>query len=1004
MTGQVKTTVVTDDWALVAHLVDRFESQRQTSPQARWNDFLPERGHPLFAETAAELVRVDLEYAWKSGQRRRLDEYRPAAPELFRNRELLSGPAYDHVERGEYRDRYGVDSTTWPEGEADSAGSESDEAFPSAGSYFGEFKLIRELGRGAFARVMLAEQRDLGQRAVVLKLSPTRSLEPQHLARLQHTHVMPIHSVHEVDGLVAVCMPFFGERTLADLMRHLVGRQELPRSGQELLSTLVAKQDETVVGDRTITTPRGVKPTERRPLDPRLQKLNYVDAVLTLVSDIAAGLGHAHDRGIVHRDVKPANILLTDDGRPLVLDFNLSDETVVNGRESLTVGGTLPYMAPEHLQAVVQGGRVGPASDIYSVGTLLFELLSGRRPYSEAAATRDEDLLAMRTERLEPAPLVTQFNRSASPAVAAIVAKCLAPAPENRYRSMADLEEDLQRQLHHLPLRHAPNPSVKERFSKWRRRRPKLVSATSVAAVAAVLLAILASALVARNARLAKLDAAQRYQQFLTLADAARISLSVPDGEAEPINRGLAVVRGVLEPLAGSTPELRQQPWFQNLSAEQQTELAQRLTELNYLSARGEAILAKLAVTETESQKHRARGLEANSRAAEWAIGAGSQKALERQRQLLRGEPVLKNADLAATAPAESLLNVQQLLSEQDYASALPQLELLANERPTDPVVWLLRGNCQAALGDLPAAEGSYTTAAALHGGSSTGYFNRGLCRYQQGEFEAAAADFTIALGKVGKSPSILLNRALAQLSAGKLQPALADLDAAIALPDCSPRAYLIRAQVRARTGDKAGSLQDLQAGITATPDDELGWVARGMAQLQFAPEKALADLQKAQELNPQSRLVLENIVHVSADRLSKPDEAFAAFDAWLKLEPHSAQALIGRAVLHARQGDEKASARDVEAALANSREPIILFQAACALSLTAPSNADESARGLALLAEAIERDATLAARAETDDDLANLRKLPAYTDLKAARKAWENATRSFRSPDSLVN
>ncbi len=359
---------------------------------------------------------------------------------------------------------------------------------------------------------------------MVLKLSPTRSLEPQHLARLQHTHVMPIHSVHEVDGLVAVCMPFFGERTLADLLRHVVGRQELPRSGQELLSTLVAKQDDTVVGDRSATTARTVKPTERRPLDPRLQKLNYVDAVLTLVSDIAAGLGHAHERGIIHRDVKPANILLTDDGRPLVLDFNLSDETVVNGRESLTIGGTLPYMAPEHLHAVVQGGRVGPASDIYSVGTLLFELLSGRRPYGEAPATRDEDLLAMRTERLEPAPLVTQFNRSASPAVAAIVAKCLAPAPENRYRSMTDLEEDLQRQLHHLPLHHAPNPSWRERFAKWRMRRPKLVSATSVAAVATVLLAILASALVARSARLAKLDAAERYHEFVNQAEAARIA------------------------------------------------------------------------------------------------------------------------------------------------------------------------------------------------------------------------------------------------------------------------------------------------------------------------------------------------------------------------------------------------------------------------------------------------------------------------------------------------
>ncbi len=88
---------------------------------------------------------------------------------------------------------------------------------------------------------------------------------------------------------------------------------------------------------------------------------------------------------------------------------------------------------------------------------------------------------------------------------------------------------------------------------------------------------------------------------------------------------------------------------------------------------------------------------------------------------------------------------------------------------------------------------------------------------------------------------------------------------------------------------------------------------ARGIAQLATAPEKALADFQHALELNPQSLLAIKNIVHVSADRLSKPDEAFAAFEAWLKLEPKSAQRLSACAVLHARQGAEVSAVRDVE-------------------------------------------------------------------------------------------
>ena len=111
---------------------------------------------------------------------------------------------------------------------------------------------------------------------------------------------------------------------------------------------------------------------------PARRELGYVQAVLWLVARLADGLAHAHERGILHRDLKPANILLGDDGEPLLLDFNLAADTKLRSHASAAlIGGTLPYMAPEHLQALKDGTRLPDArSDLYSLGAILFELLT----------------------------------------------------------------------------------------------------------------------------------------------------------------------------------------------------------------------------------------------------------------------------------------------------------------------------------------------------------------------------------------------------------------------------------------------------------------------------------------------------------------------------------------------------------------------------------------------------------------------------------------------------
>src|SRR5262249_50003676 len=118
-------------------------------------------------------------------------------------------------------------------------------AMPEVGTEFLGFQLLRELGRGAFARVYLCQQGELANRFVALKVSPERDTETQTLAQLQHTNVVPISSVHRPGALQAVCMPYFGCTTLATVLKDLHGRDSLPESGKGLISTLVERRNLT---------------------------------------------------------------------------------------------------------------------------------------------------------------------------------------------------------------------------------------------------------------------------------------------------------------------------------------------------------------------------------------------------------------------------------------------------------------------------------------------------------------------------------------------------------------------------------------------------------------------------------------------------------------------------------------------------------------------------------------------------------------------------------------
>jgi tetratricopeptide (TPR) repeat protein len=342
--------------------------------------------------------------------------------------------------------------------------------FPEVGDVLGDCRLLAELGRGAQGRVFLATQQALGDRLVVLKLTPCHGHEHLALARLQHTNIVPLYFAWDDPerNLRILGMPYYGGATVARLLERLRDVPPEDRSGPGLLQAL-----DWEAGPAPPPTP------EHSPVRHYLERATYVQAVCYLAGLLADALQYAHERGLVHLDVKPSNVLLAADGTPMQLDFHLARPPLrADGPAPEWLGGTPAYMAPEQraaVHALAEGrplpGGVGAGADVYALGLLLHEALGGAGPHPAGTA----------------APRLDRLNPAVSRGLADLVAKCLADDPRRRYDSAADLAGDLRRHALDLPLQGVHN-RWGERWQKWRRREPRGLR-RAVAAIALLLVA-----------------------------------------------------------------------------------------------------------------------------------------------------------------------------------------------------------------------------------------------------------------------------------------------------------------------------------------------------------------------------------------------------------------------------------------------------------------------------------------------------------------------------------
>jgi WD40 repeat protein len=326
----------------------------------------------------------------------------------------------------------------------------------------GRFTIVRELGRGGFGVVFLADDPLMGRR-VALKVPRVEVLsgtegwrrfvrESRASSRLDHPNLVPVLEAGSIGPMGYIISTYVAGPSLEQWLRH----------------------------HRRIAPPRWAA---------------------QLVATLAHGIEHAHQRQVLHRDLKPANILLqAPDGRrempdhdawrhvpleswvPRICDFGLARLRELEGDESQSragAAGSPPYMAPE--QAEARRSEIGPATDVYGLGAILYQILTGRPPF-----VGKSDLDTLRRVVVEEPTALRQLRHGVPRDLETICLKCLAKRPDQRYASAAGLAQDLERFLDGRPIRARSVPAW-ERAWRWGRRRPAeatLVATVMVAALA----------------------------------------------------------------------------------------------------------------------------------------------------------------------------------------------------------------------------------------------------------------------------------------------------------------------------------------------------------------------------------------------------------------------------------------------------------------------------------------------------------------------------------------
>ncbi|MGE0755783.1 MAG: protein kinase [Pirellulaceae bacterium] len=338
----------------------------------------------------------------------------------------------------------------------------------------GDCRIIREIGRGGMGVVYEAVQESLARR-VAVKVLPRGLIpndkqlhrflrESRNTAKLHHSNIVSVFGVGQDEGLHYFVMQYIRGVGLDKVLPELHGLLHERKSDHAAEAGQGSPPDEPHDSVSPWAVARRWLPpaaASRAWPDPR-----YWRSAANIGLQVAEALSYAHGRGVIHRDIKPGNLLIDEHGVVWVTDFGLAKTLSASGSQpGADIVGTIRYMAPEQFQ-----GECDPRCDVYSLGVTLYELLSFRPAYEDV----DLGQLISAKTKTDP-PLLRTLQPRVPLDLEAIVAKAMAREPRRRYATAAMLVEDLRRFLEDKPIRARPIPAL-ERMGKFTRRNPALVS------------------------------------------------------------------------------------------------------------------------------------------------------------------------------------------------------------------------------------------------------------------------------------------------------------------------------------------------------------------------------------------------------------------------------------------------------------------------------------------------------------------------------------------------
>jgi serine/threonine protein kinase len=500
-TDQAAEPTASRVWGAVTDRLDAFARAWQTGPPDL-APFVPADPPAIRQLTLVELIKYDIDQRLQRGLSRPLQDYFAAFPELVR-----AGPPCDllyedfHLRKragetvrpSDYYQQFPERARELARLLGGTASTRSTSVFSTRvpadakpGDRLDDFELLALLGEGQFAKVFLARQTSM-QRLVALKVSAHRGKEAQTLAQLDHPHIVRVYDQRVLPDreMQLVYMPYLPGGTLGDVLAHVHTVPPEKRTGKTLLEAVDAN-----------LVRRGEVPPASSPTRAAVAGRSWPATVCAIGAKLAAALDYAHRRSVLHRDVKPANILLTAEGDPLLADFNIGCCSKVEGAgPAAFFGGTLPYMAPEHIEAFNPDHERAPESldgraDVYGLAVTLWELLTGKNPfgidYLRGSWPETLDALTAQRRAGPPAEALADLIDGDVPGLRDVLVHCLSPDPANR-PTAGEMARELE-----LCLKPATRALLRPAPGGWREtvRRYPILSVFAMALVPNILASV----------------------------------------------------------------------------------------------------------------------------------------------------------------------------------------------------------------------------------------------------------------------------------------------------------------------------------------------------------------------------------------------------------------------------------------------------------------------------------------------------------------------------------